>query len=235
MADTPDTRIIAQKAVDLISPNTVVGLGTGSAATQFIHALGDRVKAGLKIRGIPTSDASSVLAKQLGIPIVTFDDVEAIDVCVDGADEVDPAGDLIKGYGGALLREKVVAAFSRKLVILVGPGKTVPLLGARGRLPVEVVTFALTPVKRAIARLGFDPQLRMKDGKPYVTDNGNFILDCMTSHATNPLKRAAEVDLALHAIPGVAGTGLFIKRAHTIMIQEGDNVEVRRGSAPDRA
>jgi ribose 5-phosphate isomerase A len=231
MPDTPDTRIIAQKAVDLISTESVVGLGTGSAATQFIHALGERVKAGMKVRGIPTSDASGALARQLGIPLVTFDDVEAIDVCVDGADEVDPAGDLIKGYGGALLREKVVAAFSRKLVILVGPGKTVPVLGARGRLPVEVVQFALTPVRRQIAKLGFDPQQRMKDDKPYITDNGNFILDCVTSPASNPLKNAAEIDLALHAIPGVAGTGLFIKRAHTIMIQEGDKVEVRRGSA----
>jgi ribose 5-phosphate isomerase A len=227
MADAPDTRIIAQKAVDLITPNSVVGLGTGSAATQFIHALGDRVKTGLKIRGIPTSDASANLAKQLGIPIITFDDVEAIDVCVDGADEVDPAGDLIKGYGGALLREKVVAAFSHKLVILVGPGKTVPALGARGKLPVEVVQFALTPVRRQIARLGFDPQQRMKDDKPYITDNGNFILDCKTG----PLKDPAAMDLALHAVPGVAGTGLFIRRAHTIMIQEGDKVEVRRGSA----
>jgi ribose 5-phosphate isomerase A len=229
MADTPDTRIIAQKAVDLITSNSVVGLGTGSAATQFIHALGERVKAGLKVRGIPTSDASGNLAKQLGIPLVTFDDVEAIDVCVDGADEVDPAGDLIKGYGGALLREKIVAAFSRKLVILVGPGKTVSALGERGKLPVEVVTFALTPASRQIAALGLEPVQRMKDGKPYITDNGGFILDC----GTGPLKDAAATDLALHAIPGVSGTGLFIKRAHTIMIQEGDKVEVRRGSAKE--
>jgi ribose 5-phosphate isomerase A len=227
MANAPDTTIIAQKAVDLITPNSVVGLGTGSAATQFIHALGARVKAGLAIRGIPTSDASGTLAKQLGIPLVTFDDVAAIDVCVDGADEVDPAGDLIKGYGGALLREKVVAAFSHKLVILVGPGKTVPALGTRGTLPVEVVPFALTPARRQIAALGFDPQQRTKDGKPYVTDNGNFILDCKTG----PLRDAAATDLALHAVPGVAGTGLFIKMAHTVMIQEGDAVEVRRGRA----
>lgn len=228
MPAQPDTTIIAQKAVDLIAPNSVVGLGTGSAATQFIHALGARVKAGLQIRGIPTSDASAALATQLGIPLVTFDDVEAIDVCVDGADEVDPACDLIKGYGGALLREKVVAAFSRKFVVLVGPGKTVAVLGERGRLPVEVVPFALTPARRQIAALGFDPQQRMKDGKPYVTDNGNFILDCAP---TRPLTDAPALDLALHAIPGVAGTGLFIKRAHTVMIQDGDEVEVRRGGA----
>jgi ribose 5-phosphate isomerase A len=229
MADTPDTRIIAQKACDLIAPNNVVGLGTGSAATQFIHALGERVRAGLSIRGIPTSDASATLAKQLGIPLVTFDDVEAIDVCVDGADEVDPVCDLIKGYGGALLREKVVAAFAHKLVILVGPGKTVPVLGARGKLPVEVVTFALTTARRRIAALGLTPHQRMKtDGQPYITDNGGYILDCDTGGA---LKNPAALDLALHAIPGVSGTGLFIKMAHTVMIQEGDKVEVRRGGA----
>lgn len=226
MADKPDTRIIAQKAVDLIEPNTVVGLGTGSAATQFIEALGARVKGGLKVRGIPTSDASAALAKQLGIPLVTFDDVAAIDVCVDGADEVDPACDLIKGYGGALLREKVVAAFSKKLVILVGPGKTVSALGERGKLPVEVVTFALTPASRKIEALGLEPVQRMKEGKPYVTDNGGYILDCKTG----PIKDAAALDRALHAIPGVSGTGLFIRMAHTVMIQEGDKVEVRRGA-----
>lgn len=229
MPAQPDTTIIAQKACDLITPDTVVGLGTGSAATQFIEALGARVKAGLKIRGIPTSDASDVLAKKLGIPIVTFDDVEAIDVCVDGADEVDPACDLIKGYGGALLREKVVAAFSRKFVVLVGPGKTVSTLGDRGKLPIEVVKFALTPAGRQIAALGFTPVQRKKDdGTPYLTDNGNFILDCRPNA---PIKDAAALDLALHAIPGVAGTGLFIKRAHVVMIQEGDKVEVRQGRA----
>lgn len=228
MPATPDTTIIAQKAVDLIAPNMVVGLGTGAAATQFIHALGARVKQGLTIRGIPTSDASAALATQLGIPLVTFDDVEAIDVCVDGADEVDPQCDLVKGWGGALLREKVVAAFSKKFVVLVGPGKTVSVLGERGKLPVEVVTFALTPARRQIAALGFEPTQRMKDGKPYLTDNGNFILDCKP---TTPLTDAGATDLALHAIPGVAGTGLFIKRAHVVMIQEGDKVDVRQGRA----
>jgi ribose 5-phosphate isomerase A len=107
MPDNPDTAAIAQRVLEFIPPNSVVGLGTGRAATAFIHALGGAVKNGLKVRGIPTSDASANLAKQLGIPLVTFDDVPAIDVCIDGADEVDPAGDLIKGYGGALLREKV--------------------------------------------------------------------------------------------------------------------------------
>ena len=227
MADTPDTDAIAQRVLELIPANSVVGLGTGRAATAFIHALGAAVRTGLSVRGIPTSDASATLAKQLGIPLVTFDDVDAIDVCVDGADEVDPAGDLIKGYGGALLREKIVAAFSRKLVILVGSEKIVPVLGARGVLPVEVVPFALTPCRRQLAALGFVGEPRAKDGKLFVTDNGNYILDCKTAPITNP----AASDAALHAVPGVVGTGLFVKRAHTIMVQHGSDVEVRRGGA----
>jgi ribose 5-phosphate isomerase A len=226
MPDTSGTAAVAKRALELIPPGSVVGLGTGRAATAFIHALGDAVLKGLKVRGLPTSDASATLAQVLGIPLVTFDDVEAIDVCVDGADEVDPAGDLIKGYGGALLREKVVAAFSKKLVILVGAEKVVAALGERGILPVEVVPFALTPCKRKIAALGMDPQQRMRDDRPYLTDNGNYILDCNTG----PLADASATDRALHAIPGVAGTGLFIKMAHTILIQNGDKVEERKGS-----
>src|SRR5262249_514381 len=121
---------------------------------------------------------------------------------------------------------KVVAGFSRKLVILVGSEKVVPALGTRGVLPVEVVPFALTPCRRQIAALGFDPQPRIRDGQLYVTDNGSYISDCKTV----PLMDPAAMDTALHAIPGVAGTGLFIKMAHTILIQDGDKVEERRGS-----
>jgi ribose 5-phosphate isomerase A len=227
MPDNPDTAAIAQRVLTFIPPNSVVGLGTGRAATAFIHALGGAVKNGLTVRGIPTSDASANLATQLGIPLVTFDDVPAIDVCIDGADEVDPAGDLIKGYGGALLREKVVAGFSKKFIVLVGAEKVVKALGERGMLPVEVVPFAMTPAKQQIAALGFDPQPRMRDGSLYVTDNGNYILDCKTG----PLANAPAMDTALHAIPGVAGTGLFIKRAHVILIQDGDKIIERRGSA----
>ena len=227
MADTSGTAAIAQRVLELIPANSVVGLGTGRAATAFIHALGERVRAGFAVRGIPTSDASANLAKQLGIPLVTFDDVDAIDVCVDGADEVDPAGDLIKGYGGALLREKIVAGFSRKLVILVGAEKLVPVLGSRGVLPIEVVPFALTPARRQLAALGFVGEARAKDGKLFVTDNGNYILDCKTAPLTNP----AASDAALHAVPGVAGTGLFIARAHTILVQDGESVNMRRGGA----
>ncbi len=220
MMEYPDTRAIAQRVLEMIPANSVVGLGTGRAATAFIHALGERVRGGLRVRGIPTSDVSAGLAKQLGIPLVGFDDVEAIDVCVDGADEVDPAGDLIKGYGGALLREKVVAGFARKFVVLVGGEKVVTTLGERGKLPVEVVPFALTPARRQITALGFDPVPRMREDALYVTDNGNYILDCKTG----PLKNATAMNIALHAIPGVAGTGLFIRMASVILIQDGDSI-----------
>src|SRR5688572_20942111 len=128
MAEARQTGSISDRAVEMVGADSVVGLGTGRAATAFIHTLGERVRGGLRVRGVPTSQASADLARQLGIPLATFDEVERIDVTVDGADEVDPAGDLIKGYGGALVREKVVAGFSRKLVILVGAEKLVPAL-----------------------------------------------------------------------------------------------------------
>lgn len=227
-ADTPDTDAIAAKAVELVRPDTVIGLGTGRAATAFIHALGAKVRAGLRVRGLPTSEVSAELATKLGIPLVTFDDVPYIDVCVDGADEVDPNGDLIKGYGGALVREKIVAAYARQFVVLAGGEKVVKTLGERGKLPVEVVTFALTPCRKRLEEMGLPPQLRMKDGKPFVTDNGNYILDCRTTAVADP----AATDTQILAIPGVVGTGIFAKMAHTIMIQGGDgSVEVRPGSA----
>lgn len=226
--NAPNTDAIAAKAVELIKPDMVVGLGTGKAATAFIHALGAKVQAGLRVRGLPTSEVSAALATKLGIPLVTFDDVPYIDVCVDGADEIDPNGDLIKGYGGALVREKIVAAYARKFVVLAGAEKVVKVLGERGKLPVEVVSFALTPCRRHLEAMGFPSEVRMKDGQVVVTDNGNYILDCVTTAIANP----AETDAKMLAIPGVVGTGLFAKMAHTIMIQAEDgSVEVREGSA----
>ncbi len=223
-ANASDTDAIAAKAVELIAPGMVVGLGTGRAATAFIHALGAKVQSGLRIRGLPTSEVSAALATQLGIPLVTFDDVERIDITVDGADEIDPHGDLIKGYGGALVREKIVAAFSRKFVVLGGSEKVVAVLGSRGILPVEVVSFALTPCRKHLEELGFPSQPRLKDGQILVTDNGNYILDCKTTAIPNP----AETEAKLLAIPGVVGTGIFAKMADIIMVQHGNDVEVRK-------
>jgi ribose 5-phosphate isomerase A len=220
-------RAIAVAALEHVAAGNVVGLGTGHAATAFIEALAERVAGGLDIRGIPTSQASAELAGRLGIRLTSFDEVEAIDVDIDGADEVDPYLNLIKGYGAALLREKVVAAASRRVVILVGPEKLVPTLGSHGKLPVEVVPFALAWCARQLERLGLPSEPRSgDDGRLLLTDNGNAILDCRVG----PIERPQQLDQQLRAIPGVAGTGLFIAVAHTVLVDRGDHIEVRNRS-----
>ncbi len=206
---------LGAEALAEVKAGHVVGLGTGQAATAFIHALGKAVKAGLAVTGVPTSEASASLARTLGIPLVT--EPLALDVAVDGADEVDPRLDLIKGYGGALVREKIVAAATRRFIVLVGSEKLVPTLGARGRLPVEVVPFAMPFCRRRLNELGYTPTVRGKDGAPFVTDNGNLILDAAVGAIPDP----AALDTTLRAIPGVVGTGLFVGMAHAVMVWDG--------------
>jgi ribose 5-phosphate isomerase A len=213
-----------EPALELIEAGQTVGLGTGRAASAFIERLAERVKAGLRIRGVPTSERSARLAQGLGIPLVGLEEAGTLDLCVDGADEVDPRLDLIKGYGGALVREKIVAASARKLVILVGPEKLVPALGARGRLPVEVVPFGLSLAMRRLRALGCEPRLRMEGVAPYLTDNGNHILDC----GIRPLEDAARFESELKAIPGLVGSGLFLGMADVVIVEDGERVEVRR-------
>jgi ribose 5-phosphate isomerase A len=221
---------ISNRALALISEGNVVGLGTGRAATAFVHALGERVRAGLHIRGIPTSQATANLAKELGIPLTTLADVEQIDVTVDGADEVDPNLDLIKGLGGALVREKIVAASARQFVVVVGEEKLVSMLGqgARGKehgiLPVEVVPYALAFCRRRLNALGYPSEQRLVQGKSFVSDNGNPILDCKVTALNKP----DEVEMSIRAIPGVVGTGLFLGMAHMVLVQRGDIAEVRQ-------
>lgn len=220
-----DLRSLGDRAALEVPPGAVVGLGTGAAATAFIRALADRVRAGLAVRGVPTSEASANLARELGIPLVALADAGELDVAVDGADEVDPAGNLIKGYGGALVREKIVAASARRFVVVVGAEKLVPVLGTRGKLPVEVVPFAVPLVTRRLVALGLTPALRIDDGDPFATDNGNHILDA----AVGPLPDPAGLDRDLLAIPGVVGTGLFVGVADLILIQHPDGtIEERR-------
>jgi ribose 5-phosphate isomerase A len=226
-SDPHQLRAIAERALEMIPGGAVVGLGSGRAATAFIHALGERVQQGLRVRGVATSQASAELARQLGIPLTTLEEVDAIDIDVDGADEVDPGCNLIKGYGGALVREKIVAAASRQLAILVGAEKLVPVLGSRGILPVEVVSFGLPMCRRRLAALGCLPEPRTRAGKLFVTDNGNAILDCHVS----PIDRPAELELAIRAIPGVVGTGLFLGMANVVLVQEGQTVKVMRRGA----
>ena len=207
--------------MEFIAEGRVVGLGTGRAATAFIRALGQRVQEGLRIRGVPTSQATAALAQELGIPLTSLDETPGIDVTVDGADEVDPQLNLIKGLGGALVREKIVAAASERLVILVGAEKLVPALGTRGVLPVEVVPFGLALCRSRLRELGCDPSPRMKDDRLFRTDNGNHILDCKISALTNP----TELEQSILSIPGVVGTGLFLGMAHTVLVQDGEEVK----------
>jgi ribose 5-phosphate isomerase A len=208
----------------MIRDGFVVGLGTGHAATAFVEALGTRVRDGLRVRGVPTSQDTAKMALRLGIPLVPLDDIEAIDVTIDGADEVDPRLDLIKGLGGALVREKIVASVSRRLVIVAGAEKLVSVLGEHGVLPVEVVPFGLSLCQRRVTALGLQPATREVDGSLFVTDNGNYVLDCTLAAIPDP----AELEQSLRAIPGVVGTGLFLGMADTVLVQDGDRVEVRQ-------
>jgi ribose 5-phosphate isomerase A len=214
---------LAAHALRLVKPGRTLGLGTGRAASAFIRALGE---SGIKVKGVPTSLASEDLARQYkSIDLVTLGDVKRIDIDFDGADEVDPGLNLIKGYGGALVREKVVAAASRRVVILVGPEKLVPRLGHHRRLPVEVVRFARDYVAHQVARLGLKARDRVNgDGSEFLSDNGNPILDCLVG----PIRNPARLERELHSIPGVVGTGLFVAMADRVLVAPagGDPVRV---------
>src|SRR5947207_3376247 len=203
--------MIAERALEFGKDGDVVGLGTGRAASGSVHALGRAVAAGLRVRGIPTSQATADLARQLGIPLTSFEEVETIDVAVDGADEVAPNFDLIKGRGGALLREKIVATAARRLVILVGKEKCVPVLGSHGLLPIEVAPFGAAFCQRRLASLGVRAELRTEGSRPYVTDNGNYVFQGRIA----ALADAKGLDSQLRAIPGVVATGLFLDMADT--------------------
>jgi ribose 5-phosphate isomerase A len=217
----------AERALEWVEDGHTIGLGTGRAATAFVRALGARVRAGLGVRAVPTSESTARLARELGIPLVDLDRAGILDVTFDGADEVDPNLDLIKGYGGALVREKIVAAASKHLVILASPEKLVDRLGARGRLPVEVVPFGVPLCRRRFAEMGFEGELRTTDeGRVFESDNGNAILDCKVP----PIEDAAAFHRLLHSIPGVVDTGLFVGMADTVIVQDGEAVEVRKRS-----
>lgn len=212
----------AERALEFVKPGDRIGLGTGHAASAFASALAARVRQGFDVRAVPTSDATAAQARALGIRLASLDEVEALDVTVDGADEVDPRLDLIKGYGGALLREKVVATLSRQMVILVGREKLVPALGTRGMLPVEVVPFALPACRRRLAGLGIGSSLRDAGGRAYVTDNGNYLLEC----AVAPMASPREVLDQLRAIPGIVEVGLFLGLADHVIVERDEEVEV---------
>src|SRR5208282_2935344 len=206
MANEEEKELAGRAAAKLVREGDVVGLGTGSTAYFAIVALGERVKAGLKITGIPTSVGTADLARGVGIPLTTLDEHPEIDITIDGADEIGPQLRLIKGGGGALLREKVVASASKKMVVVADSGKMVPVLG-KFPLPIEIISFARAVVEKKIAALGVSPKLRIKPDKSlFLTDNGNPILDCSFGRIDDPVALA----LALRNIPGIVEHGLFI-------------------------
>jgi ribose 5-phosphate isomerase A len=213
---------LARQALGFVKDDTSVGLSAGRAATAFVRALAVRVREGLRVRGVPVSEATARLATELGIPLVGLE--AEIDVTIDGADEVDPALDLIKGYGGALVRERIVAAASRRQIILVERDKLVPQLGSQGRLPVEVIPFALPLCLGRLEARGLRPALRMAGERPFVTDNGNVLVDC----AVEPIVDPPGLERALRTIPGVVDTGLFLGTADTVLVADGTSVSERR-------
>jgi ribose 5-phosphate isomerase A len=211
----------AQHALRYVEPGTVVGLGSGSTASLFIQLLGERVKQGLKIQGIASSQASEDLARSLGIPITDFTKHQVIDVAIDGADEIGPAMSLIKGGGGKLLREKIVASACKRFIIVADDTKLVAQLGAFP-LPIEVIQMAVPLVEKRLRDLGFTPKIRQaKDGSGnYITDEGNLLLDCSSSGIVDPEETAAEI----RAIVGVVEHGLFLGMAERAIIAGEDGV-----------
>ncbi len=226
MANDQEKEAAARASLRFVKDGQVVGLGTGSTAAQFIRLLGEQVKHGLRIRGIPTSERSREQAAELGIPLTTLDECQKIDVTVDGADEVDPELRLIKGGGGALLREKIVASATKYYVIITDATKRVPVLG-KFPLPVEVIKFAQAVVRSRIEALGAAVDMRMgTDGKPYLTDENNYILDCRFGQIRDPDGLARR----LSDMPGVVEHGLFIGMASLVLVASGSEiVELRRG------
>ncbi|PYT08558.1 MAG: ribose 5-phosphate isomerase A [Acidobacteria bacterium] len=219
--------LAAQRALEVVQSGQVIGLGTGSTAKFAIQGLGRLVREGLSIKGVPTSIATERMARELGIPLVDLNEAGVIDITLDGADEVDPDFNMIKGGGGALTREKLVAQASKKRIMLVDESKLVAVLGQSRPLPVEVLPFAWTLSARMLSDLHCVPTLRKQGEKAFVTDNGNYVLDC----EFGPIEDAAALERNIKLLPGVIECGLFIGIANTLIIGFDDRVEVRERRA----
>ena len=213
-------RAAAARALEFVQPGMRLGLGTGSTARHFVELLGERVRQGLNVVGVPTSRATETDAKRCGVPLTTLDETPELDLTVDGADEVGPGLALIKGGGGALLREKIVAAASARMVVIADESKWVETLG-RFPLPVEIVPFGLGATQRAIEKAiaalqkpGPLTLRRSRDGHPFVTDGGHWILDAALGRIDDP----AALARALAGIPGVMEHGLFVGLARTVIL-----------------
>jgi ribose 5-phosphate isomerase A len=216
--------LAARRAAEEVRDGMVVGLGTGSTAALFLQALAERMRQGLRVVGVATSEATATQARRLGIPLVTLEDRPTVDLDADGADEVAPGGELLKGLGGALLREKIVAAAARRLLIMVDEGKLVRRLGEKAPVPVEVVRFGWRRTAEALRSLGAEPALRGGEADPFVTDGGNYILDCRFPAGTDLAALAPRIK----ALVGVVEHGLFLGMRPTVFIGHADGTcEVR--------
>ena len=216
----PGARAAATLAADLVENGARVGLGTGRAASAFIARLGERARAGVLVTCVATSRASARQAHAVGLPLIELTEDVELDVTVDGADEVAPNLDLLKGRGGALVRERIVAAASRRQVIVVGPEKLVGALAETGPIPVEIVPLALGLCMRRFRQLGARPTPRPAAGSggPFVSDNGNLIVDVAPPAPLADAAAARAFDAALRSIPGVVDTGLFLATAQHVLV-----------------
>ncbi|AJD92228.1 ribose-5-phosphate isomerase [Jeotgalibacillus malaysiensis] len=210
-----------EKAAEFVKDGMVVGLGSGSTMYWAIKKLGDLVKEGISIKGIPSSVRTADWAKEFGVPLTDFSEVQRIDLAIDGADEIDPAFGCIKGGGGSLLREKIVDAAADQFIVVADDSKLVSVLG-QFPLPVEVVPFGYEVVKEQIAGLGCEPVLRMKGDQPFITDNQNVILDCSFLEIKDPQKLHDQ----LKSLIGVVETGLFIHMADIVVAGRSTGVEI---------
>lgn len=231
MANENEKAAAAQASMRFVHDGNVVGLGSGSTSAYALRFLSERVKAGLNIRGIPTSVHIQELAKAAGVPLTTFEEVQQIDVTIDGADEFDPQLNLIKGGGGALLHEKIVASASKLLVIIADSSKQVPVLG-KFPLPIEVIAFAQPIVIKNIEALGakVSPRLSL-DGTPYITDEHHHILDCHFDQIPDPPALAQK----LAVMPGVVEHGLFVGMAGVVLVAKGSEIQELRAPHPSRS
>ncbi|OCA85762.1 ribose 5-phosphate isomerase A [Bacillus sp. FJAT-27225] len=220
-------QLVGERAAQFVKDGMVVGLGSGSTVFYTIQKLGQLVHEGLSIQGIPTSVKTEQLARQVGIPLADFKSINGIDVAIDGADEVDSNMDLIKGGGGSLLREKIIDNAANEFIVVADAGKLVKKLGAF-RLPVEVVPFGMELTVRQITELGGVPRLRETGGRPFITDNGNLIVDC----DFGPIGNSNELEASLNKIPGVVENGLFVGIADKVVTldSEGKALVLNRNS-----
>ncbi len=214
MDDAVRLQRLGERAAAEVQDGMTLGLGTGSTAAAFLDALGARVAAGLKITGVPTSLRTKQLATELGIPLLGFDEVDQLDLGVDGADEIDPELNLIKGRGGALLYEKLVARICDRYLVIAADAKLVQELGTHLSLPVEIIPYGWRQTQTRVALLAGNPTLRLLDDKPFLTDGGHYLLDCRTGPIMDPFS----LDYALKATTGVVDHGLFMGIATEAMV-----------------